>query len=332
MTDSGHNKPDLHVVGDTGKAAQSAVPDVSLETRWTSRQEWIEDGIRLGERVERDRWALGDWVVHGSDLAYGDLTVVAAEIGVAVKTMSNLASVARKIEASCRRKALSWAHHAEVACLPVETGDQLLDRAEAGHWPRERMREEARAASRVGRLEAENREQLAEIARLRQKRDPDNLVQIARETVERTLVRMKAEGRVVKEATTRASAMFGCLGADEIAGNIHGNKRGTLARDSARAFGSLSAQVRTARADAAPTIERIAKSHKSPTQACVDVLMDDIGEALREVARRVDAAELDPDQAKALSKAFDVRMEAIGQTAVQDVHGALDRKLTGDCQ
>ena len=329
MTDSGKNKPDLQVVGETESAAQCGAPEGSPETGWTTRDEWLNVGRRLGERMERDRWALGDWACHG-ERAHGDLAAAAIEIGVAYQTLRNLATVARKIDLSRRRDKLSWSHHAEIACLAPEIGDELLARAEAEGWPHSVMRDEARAASRLGQLEAENKEQLAEIARLRKKRDPDNTALVAREAVEQTLVRMKAESRVIKEATGRTSAMFECLGADEIAGNIHGNKRGALARDSARAFGSLSAQVRTARADAAPTIERIAKSGKTPTQASVDVLMDDIGEAMREVARRVEAAKLDPDQAKALSKAFDARMEAIGQAAVKDVHGALDRKLTGD--
>ena len=331
MTDGG-KKPDLHVVGDAQSAPQSAAPESAPKPQWKTREAWIEDGRRLGERIERDRWALGDWACHG-ERAYGELAAAAANIGVAYQTLRHLASVAGKIELCRRRHNLSWSHHAEVASLPVETGDELLDRAAAEDWSRERMREEARAASRLGQLEAENKQHLAEIARLRQKRDPDYAAQVARETVDRTLVRMKAESRVVKEATSRAAAMFECLGADEIAGNIHGNKRKTLARDSARAFGALSAQVRTARADAAPTIERIAGRSKTQVEAAVCVLMDDTEEALHEIVRRIEAAELDPEQANAVKDVFEARMQAMSGLVKGTVHPAVKRLAgTGSSQ
>lgn len=319
MTDGDNKKPDLHVVGGPEGSSDSAT-----ETRWATREEWLAHGRRLGERVERDRWSLGDWACHG-ERAYGELAAAAAEIGIGYGYLRNLVTVAHKIELSRRRDNLSWDHHAAVASLPVETADELLARAAAEGWSRERMREEARTASELGQLKAQYEEVLAENARLRRKRDPDNAAQVARETVDRTLVRMKAESRVVKEATVRASAMFECLGADEIAGNIHGNKRKTLARDSARAFGALSAQVRTARADAAPTIERIAGRGKTPVEAAVCVLMDDAEESLREIARRIEAAELDTEQAGAVKDAFEARMKAMSGLVKGTVHPAVKR-------
>jgi len=106
------------------------VADLAL----TVRQAWLR----------QDRWALGDWAAS-EDRAYGDLVVAAAKIGIGRGTLYNLASVARKIDLSRRRDTLSWGHHEAVACLPVEIGDDLLARAEAGGWSRKRMRKEARA-------------------------------------------------------------------------------------------------------------------------------------------------------------------------------------------
>ena len=119
-----------------------------------SREEWLELGRRLGERTERDRWALGDWACHG-DRTYGDLTEAAREISIGYGDLRNLATVARRVELSRRRDNLTWGHHAAVASLPPEIGDELLGRAEAEDWSREVMREEARAVSEVARLKAE---------------------------------------------------------------------------------------------------------------------------------------------------------------------------------
>ena len=160
MTDGG-KKPDLHVVGGPEVSGDSA-----SETSWATREEWLAHGRRLGERVERDRWALGDWACHG-DRAYGELAAAAEKIDVTYQTLRHLASVARKIELCRRRHSLSWSHHAEVASLPPDVGDGLLDRAEAEGWSRDRMREEAQAVCEVGRLKAQVQRLSDENERLR---------------------------------------------------------------------------------------------------------------------------------------------------------------------
>ena len=319
----GNKGPDLHVVG-----GRQGAPEA--QAAWETREAWLEDGRRLGERTERDRWALGDWVVHG-EREYGDLAAAATEINVAAKTLSNLASVARKIETSRRREVLSWSHHAEIASLPVDVGDALLDRAEAEGWSHAVMREKARAASEVAQLEARLRKLSDENEQLHREKAPETAEEKARDAVRQTLTRMKAEGRVVNDAVRRTATMFMGLGDKKVAGSLHGNRRSGLARDSARAFAALSAQTRNARADVAHTIGLIAKDGKSPAEASVTALLDEIEEAMREITRRLDAAELNPAQAKAVSDAFNARMDALKTIVTGDVHEALNRKLNGEC-
>ncbi len=325
MSDGGGKRPDLHVVGGAEGTEKPAGPDA---TAWETREAWLEAGRRLGERTERDRWALGDWACHG-ERAYGDLA--AAEIGVAYQTIRNLATVARKIELSRRRDSLSWSHHAEIASLPVDVGDALLDRAEAEGWSHAVMREKARAASEVAQLEARLKKLSDENEQLHREKAPETAEEKARDAVRQTLTRMKAEGRVVNDAVRRTATMFMGLGDKKVAGSLHGNRRSGLARDSARAFAALSAQTRNARADVAHTIGLIAKDGKSPAEASVTALLDEIEEAMREITRRLDAAELNPAQAKAVSDAFNARMDALKATVTGDVHKALDRKLNGEC-
>ena len=328
MTDGSSQRLALRMAGETGDTEKPAETDG--HTAWESRGAWLEAGRQLGRRVERDRWALGDWAVHG-DRAYGDLTAVAVEIGVAAKTLSNLASVARKIETSRRREVLSWSHHAEVASLPPEVGDGLLSCAEAEGWPHAVMREKARAASEVARLEAWTKRLAEEIAQLRRNRHADKAAQKARDAVKQTLVRMKAEGIVVRDAIRRTAALLNDMGRAELVTSIHGNSRRRLAREGADAFRTLSAEVRTARTETACAIGRIAGDGGAPVELVVAALMDDIEEALREIARHLDAAELTRAQAEAMETAFDARMDAIGKVVENDIHPALDRKLAGEC-
>ena len=84
------------------RAPAAALP----RPRGATREEWLAHGRRLGERVERDRWALGDWACHGEQ-AYGDLAEAAAKIRIGYGYLGNLKSVARKVEVSRRRETLS---------------------------------------------------------------------------------------------------------------------------------------------------------------------------------------------------------------------------------
>jgi N6-adenosine-specific RNA methylase IME4 len=97
-----------------------------------SEAEWCAAGQMLGRIEHSVSWWIGDWWAFG-EASYGERkAIVAADDwdGPAYQTCRNAASVAGKFELSRRRDDLSFAHHAEVAALPPDKADRLLDWAE----------------------------------------------------------------------------------------------------------------------------------------------------------------------------------------------------------
>ena len=302
-------RPDLRVVGGSNAA-------------WKSRDEWLAAGKVLGERTERDRWALGDWACHG-ERDYGDLAEAAVKIGVGYQTLRNLAMVARKVELSRRRDNLGWSHHAEVAARSVTVGDDLLARAEAEGWSRAVLREEARAASELERLRAANRKLAEENEQLRQSSSQ------VRDLIRQTRARMKAESRVTREAVNRTVDILNELTQPEIASKMHGNNG--LAREAQGVFRVLAAEVRTGRIQVSGIACRLAGGDRSnPLEATVVTLTDEIEEALREIAQVLGAATLSGEQAEALAATLDARMAVIADVLESGIRPALKGRSDGD--
>lgn len=106
-------------------------PPLSLDLpEGLSFEEWKEIGRKLCIGSQAINWHIGDWWAYG-DHHYGDRAKLSAEgiFGKEFQTLMNLASVARKFEPS-RRREVPFSHHVEVAALPAETADELLERAE----------------------------------------------------------------------------------------------------------------------------------------------------------------------------------------------------------
>jgi hypothetical protein len=115
----------------------------------TSFDRWVEIGRRLCVGQQAVQWKIGDWWAFG-DHRYGQRAKAAAEgiFGREFGTLMNAASVARSFSTSCRREALSWSHHVEVAPLAKtnpKAAEQLLDRAESEHWSKLDLRREVQA-------------------------------------------------------------------------------------------------------------------------------------------------------------------------------------------
>lgn len=79
------------------------------------------------------QWWIGDALNFGED-KFGEAYAQAVDpekVGYSNKTLSNLKYVAGAIPASRRRENVAWSKHAEVASLPEEAQEKILDRAES---------------------------------------------------------------------------------------------------------------------------------------------------------------------------------------------------------
>ena len=90
-------------------------------------------------------WWIGDWLAFG-ERKYGHMYEEAVEmIGFSYATLRRAVWTGKQFELYRRRYNLSWSHHLEVAALPSEQQDKLLDKAEkeglSVHNLRRRVRE-----------------------------------------------------------------------------------------------------------------------------------------------------------------------------------------------
>jgi N6-adenosine-specific RNA methylase IME4 len=106
-----------------------------------SFDEWQTLGVGLAKMEKGVQWWIGDWWAFGQQ-AYGERAKAAAEgaFGRAFQTLADAGWVARKFETSRRREILSWSHHREVAALPEDDAERLLDEAEREDWSRKELR------------------------------------------------------------------------------------------------------------------------------------------------------------------------------------------------
>ncbi len=127
-------------------------PDVA----WAPEQdlehpEWVRWGHRLGAMSRVSNWWVGDWLEYGAS-RWGEKYSEAARItGYDVKTLRNIAYVARRFDLSRRRDKLTWSHHAEVAVLESPEQDRWLDRAVVDHLSVADLRTELRGSQRAAR-------------------------------------------------------------------------------------------------------------------------------------------------------------------------------------
>jgi dsDNA-binding SOS-regulon protein len=147
-----------------------------------SFEEWEETGQKLNRAAGSLAWWVGDWWRFGEH-KYGDRkAIVKADDwqGPSFQTCANAASVCKKFETSRRREALSFNHHAEVAALPPDEADALLDWCEEpiaeGGPPRSvrELREEKQRRAEEKRTPGDDdpSEQPAPSAKPRQKKAP----------------------------------------------------------------------------------------------------------------------------------------------------------------
>jgi hypothetical protein len=107
---------------------------------------WQHAGRQISRVVDSFAWCLGDWLVYGQRKYTDRYRKAVDAAGLDYQTLRNYASVARRVEFSRRRPALSFQHHAEVAALSVAEQDAWLNRAEQGGWSRNQLRQHLRTA------------------------------------------------------------------------------------------------------------------------------------------------------------------------------------------
>jgi len=112
-----------------------------------SFEDWAKAGRQLSGIVDSSAWWLGDWLVFGK-VYYSDCYQLAVQgAGLRYQTLRNYAWVARRFDMRRRRAKLTFQHHAEVASLPVDEQERLLDQAELEAWTTKQLRK----AIRLGR-------------------------------------------------------------------------------------------------------------------------------------------------------------------------------------
>lgn len=91
-----------------------------------SPQEWRRVGDLLFRLEGSIQWLIGDWLVYGERLEYGDIKKIAEDMGRDEHTLYNYKTVSRAIESSRRRELISFSHHYEVMGLPVDKQEYAL--------------------------------------------------------------------------------------------------------------------------------------------------------------------------------------------------------------
>jgi hypothetical protein len=78
---------------------------------------WVDVGRLLAKLEGSLQWLVGDWIVYGEAIKWGDTEALAGELGCAVQTVYDYASVSRKVQFSIRIENLSFAHHRLVTSM-----------------------------------------------------------------------------------------------------------------------------------------------------------------------------------------------------------------------
>jgi len=110
-----------------------------------SAEQWLDVGAALGRVRGSVMWWVGDWWAYGEH-KYGERAAIVQDenwVGPAYQTCKNAATICRAFEKS-RRRDLSFKAHAEIAPLPVEEQEHLLEWAEGGAHPTRTIRDEVK--------------------------------------------------------------------------------------------------------------------------------------------------------------------------------------------
>lgn len=112
---------------------------------------WTRIGRQIGLLRSCSSWWLGDWLVYGRAHFPGRYKQAMSETELDYQTLRNYAWIAGRFEASRRREALSFQHHAVVAALPAAQQDTWLDLAISRLWSVAQLRGQVQLAAKKSR-------------------------------------------------------------------------------------------------------------------------------------------------------------------------------------
>jgi len=183
--------------------ALALLPDAPPGVQWTTRGLIVTDPSLPFETVEALFRAAGEIktamsfiigdLLNFAEARYSDRYVQAAEAtGLSYSTLTNYASVMRKVAPSRRRESLRFSHHAEVASLEPEEQERWLAQAEERGWTTGELREalaDGRAVARAVKQPAARQEVLDAVGTVDAARNLDAV----RETLTRVGGGLEAE-------------------------------------------------------------------------------------------------------------------------------------------
>lgn len=106
--------------------------------------EWVASGLYLKVSYFAHKWWLVDWLLKGEDFGDQGRQAVAEMWGMNEHSLISILSAGSRFPPERRRPELSFEHHREVAYMPEELADDLLDKAIAENWTCKFLRGRAR--------------------------------------------------------------------------------------------------------------------------------------------------------------------------------------------
>lgn len=91
-----------------------------------TQEEWQQAGEILFKLEGSIQWLIGDWLVYGESVQWGDVPAIAAALGREPKTLYEYTYISRSVQFSIRMENLTWTHHQQVAALSPEQQTQAL--------------------------------------------------------------------------------------------------------------------------------------------------------------------------------------------------------------
>jgi len=90
-----------------------------------TQESWEQIGLLLFKLEGSIQFLIGDWLVYGTDLKYGDVDAIAQALGREPETLHQYAYVCRNVQLWIRIHNLSYAHHKLVAPLAEDEQREL---------------------------------------------------------------------------------------------------------------------------------------------------------------------------------------------------------------